>query len=251
MTKKALSSAWLPFGTHPGCSVRILCFPHAGAGASAYRAWGLRLPTFVGVCPVQPPGREKRHLEKPLTTVAALVTGLAPEIIANIRRPYALFGHSTGALCAFELARKIRALGGPAPVHLFVAGRRAPQLPMSRTDIGQFSMLELKAYLQDLGGTPDEVLAKDDLLRNIQPLLAADFSINEGYAYQPEPALDVPITAFAATHDAGANPHLMIPWHRQSSSGFRMHTLRGGHFALFDHAEEVRDQIADTLRPFS
>jgi medium-chain acyl-[acyl-carrier-protein] hydrolase len=248
MTRPGTRSPWLPFGTAPEARVRLLCLPHAGAGASVYRAWGAGFSDVVGVCPVQPPGREKRRGEEPFTDVGSIVSSLAPEVIEGISPPYAILGHSTGALCAFELAREIRRLAGPEPTQLFVAGRRAPQLPMDITVLSGLSGDELAAVLRRIGGTPEEVLGNHRLLRMIQPLLAADFAVNERYTYRPGPPLATPITAFAATDDMGADVGQMAAWERQTSAGFRLHTISGGHFAVFDQAAHVQSLITDALQ---
>ncbi len=249
MTRPGTKSPWLPFGTAPQARVRLLCLPHAGAGASVYRAWGAGFADVVGVCPVQPPGREKRRGEEPLTDVGSIVSALAPEVIDGISPPYAILGHSTGALCAFELAREIRRLGGPEPAQLFVAGRRAPPLPMEITRLSGLSGDELAAVLRGIGGTPEEVLGNHRLLQMIQPLLAADFAVNECYTYRPGAPLATPITAFAATDDPGATVAQMAAWEQQTSAGFGLHTLGGGHFAVFDQAARVQHLITDALQP--
>lgn len=248
MTERLGKSPWLPFGTAPEADIRLLCLPHAGAGATVYRAWGAGFPAHIGVCPVQPPGREKRRREQPLTAATELAGLLAPEVLAGIRTPYAVFGHSTGALSAFELVRELRRLGGPPPVHLFVAGRRAPQLPMDRTQLSGLPVTELAAMLRRLGGTPEEVLRDESLLRALQPLLTADFMMNEGYRYRPEPPLAVPVTVFAATRDTRTDLGQAAAWQQQTSAGFQLRQLDGGHFAVFDRAPEVRDEIVSTLR---
>jgi medium-chain acyl-[acyl-carrier-protein] hydrolase len=247
MAELMTRSPWLPFGAAPGAAIRLLCLPHAGAGATVYRTWGSGFPASVGICPVQPPGREKRRREPPLSSAEEVVSLLADEVIEAVRLPYAIFGHSTGALCAFELARQIRRLGAPGPVHLFVSGRRAPQLPMERTQLSGLSVDELAAVLRRLGGTPEMVLAQRDVLQLIQPLLVADFAVNEAYTYRPEQPLAVPITAFAATQDRGGDPGQMASWKEQTSAPFAVHTLSGGHFAVFDHAQEVASRIAADL----
>lgn len=247
MSDRPARSPWLPFAAAPDACVRLLCLPHAGAGASAYRAWGAGLPAGIGCCPVQPPGREKRHLERPLTSVHELAGLLAPEVIASVRPPYALFGHSTGALAAFQLARRIRELDGPAPVHLFVSGRPAPQIPLPRTALRGLSMTELAAVLRKLGGTPEAVLRDEDMLRRVYPLLIADFAVNEEYAYQPGPSLAVPLTVFAATADPGTSPAQAAAWAEQTSAAFRLCPVEGDHFAVFDKAALVHQDIACTL----
>jgi len=245
------ASRWLPFGAAPDARIRLLCLPHAGAGATVYRSWGAACLDGVAVCPVQPPGREKRHRETALTSAAELARLLATEVIEDVRPPYALFGHSTGALVAFELSRQIRRAGGTAPVHLFVSGRPAPQLPLHRTRLSGLSATELAAVLRRLGGTPEEVLQDEGLLARIHPLLIADFQVNEEYSYQPEEPLSTPVTVFGSTRDAGTTLAQAAAWAVQAGNGFRLYPLDGDHFAVFDKAPEVHEQIAKSLRALS
>lgn len=228
--------------------MRLLCLPHAGAGASVYRSWGKNLSPDVTVCPVQPPGRERRSGERPFSSVEPLAKQIAQEIASSVASPYAIFGHSTGALCAFQVIRELRASGKQLPVHLFVAGRRAPQLKITRTDLAGLSPSELSALLRRLGGTPEEVLADYDLLANMQPLLAADFAVNECYTYKPGPPLNIPITAFTGKADASADVTQMAGWCEQTTNDFCLHAFSGGHFAVFDHTPEVHALIIAALQ---
>jgi surfactin synthase thioesterase subunit len=238
---------WFPFGTGEGAPVRLLCLPHAGAGAAVYRAWGRGLPATIAVCPVQPPGRGTRRTEQPLTSATEIARQLAPEVISTVRRPYAIFGHSTGAVCAFEVVREIRRLNGPLPVHLFVAGRRAPTMPMIRTELAGLPADELAVVLRRLGGTPEEVLADPYLLELIQPLLVADFHVNEMYSYRAEPRLPIPITAFASTHDHFAEPDQVAGWQQETSDRYAQLVLDGDHFAIFEKSPVVLERIAADL----
>jgi medium-chain acyl-[acyl-carrier-protein] hydrolase len=119
---------------------------------------------------------------------------------------------------------------------------------MHRTQLSGLSVTELAAVLRGLGGTPEEVLNDEDLLARISPLLIADFQVNEEYAYQPEAPLGSPVTVFAATRDAGTTLDQAAAWEVQAGGGFRLHTLDGEHFAVFDRAPEVHEQIAKSLR---
>lgn len=239
---------WFPFGTQPDAPVRLLTLPHAGAGAAVFRAWGRGMPEPVSVCPVQPPGREGRYAEPPFDRVGPLVRELAGEITASVRPPYAILGHSTGALCAFEVVRELLSTGGPLPVHLFVCGRPAPQHPLSPSELTGLSTPELESFLRRLEGTPEAILSDHGLLKRMQPILAADFAVNECYTFEPGMPLDIPITAFAGRTDPCADEELMAAWKDHSAAGFAMHVLDGGHFAIFDHATRVHAEIAATLR---
>lgn len=240
-------SPWLPFAVPPGAEVTLLCLPHAGAGASSYRAWGAGLAPRVGVCPVQPPGREKRRHEEPIRDVARYVRELAPEITSRVRRPYAVFGHSTGAICAFELVRELRRLGWALPERLFVAGRRAPHLPMPRHRLEDLPIEEVAEFLGGLGGTPPEVLADHLLLKQRQPLMGADFQVNEEYPYRLQEPLAVPITAFAASTDEWGTLDLMAGWAEHTSAGFELCALDGGHFAIFEQSTAVHNVMTTRL----
>lgn len=238
---------WFPSGTRHHAEIRLLCLPHAGAGATAYQAWGVGLDPSVAVWPVQPPGRQKRRGEPPFTRVAPLAKELARAIADELVGPYAMFGHSTGALCAFETIRELRATGGPLPIHLFVSGRRAPQLPIGRDDLAAMDLPQLSEFLRRGGGTPEEILADRDVLRALQPLLAADYAVNQCYEYRHEPPLDISITGFAGVDDTGADPALTAPWGAQTTRAFVLHPLAGGHFAVFDRRAEVHTRIAADL----
>lgn len=246
-TPAPAGSPWFPFGTGADAPVRLLCLPHAGAGAGAYRAWGRSLPESVAVCPVQPPGREKRRAEPPVTSAPEMGRRLAPEIIDLVRPPYALFGHSAGALSAFEVSREIRRLGGALPVHLFVAGRRAPADPPIRTRLAGLPTDELATVLRKMGGTPEDVLADLGMLELLQPLLVADFQVSEVYEYLPEPRLPIPITAFASTRDHFADAEQVDGWRHETSARFQRLVLDGGHFAIFENSSTVLGRIAEDL----
>ncbi|MFD9210632.1 thioesterase II family protein [Streptomyces sioyaensis] len=248
MSTQNTKSPWLPFGSAQQADVRLLCLPHSGAGASAYRAWGADLPDWIGVCPVQPPGRETRRNEPPLSEVGPLVSALARNISAVIDGPYAVFGHSTGAICAFELCRELRRIGAPQPIHLFIAGRRAPQVEERSSRIGELTLDELAEVLRRHGGTPDWVVDDPGMLRMLHPLLTADFAISEAYAYTPEPPLDLPISVFAASDDPRASMAQLSAWEGQTTGEFTLHPLEGDHFAIFTHASVVHRAISAALR---
>ena len=227
----------------------LFCLPHAGGGASVFRTWLGRLPG-VAVLPVQPPGRETRLREEPFTQMDPLAAELA-DVILEVAgsRPYAIYGHSLGALVAFETVRAIRHLGAPQPLHLFLSGCVAPHHACDDDgeSIATASLPDLVRKLRELGGTPEWLLNDPSVLDMIVPPIRADFRVKESYAYRPQPPLDVPVTVLASTDDPRAPHHLQDRWRDQTAAPFRLRTLSGGHFAVFEQATTTHRHLTNAL----
>jgi surfactin synthase thioesterase subunit len=253
---------WLPVEPSRDAPLRLFCFPHAGAGAGAYRPWSATLGRAgIDVCPVQPPGREGRFPEAPYDAVGPLVDDLAPVLEPYLDRPYALFGHSMGALIAFELAHRLRGIA--APVHLFVSGRIAPQLRDPRPRMYDLPDAQLIARLRALGGIPSGLLDARELIAMQLPLLRADLALNERYEYRPVPPLAVPLSAYGGVSDPKVSADELRAWHEQTTGLFRVQLLAGGHFfvqtaqpvllrsltaALYHAADELRGRTRPAHR---
>ena len=213
--------------------LRLFCFPYAGGGASVFHGWQAALPAGVTVCPVQPPGRENRLREPAFTAMGPLVEAAATALRPHLRPPFALFGHSLGALVAFELARWLRREGMTAPACLFASGCRAPQLqrPPERP-AHRLPRADFIAELRRFKGTPEAVLDNAELLEVLLPVLLADFAAAETYRYTEEGPLETPITVFGGAEDERVDDDGLAAWAARTAGAFRLHRLRGGHFFL-------------------
>jgi medium-chain acyl-[acyl-carrier-protein] hydrolase len=202
----------------------------------------------VEVCLVQLPGREARMREQPFDRLEPLVEALADVMDGFLTLPFALFGHSNGALIGFELARTLRARGRPGPVHLFASGRRAPELPPDRSDTHLLPEAEFLADLQVLGGLPAEVLEHRELLSLLLPVLRADVAIHETYTFREQPPLECPITAYGGLADPKVSREQLQGWERHTRGPFVMRMFPGGHFYLHDDRPPLlRTLSADLL----
>lgn len=216
--------------------MRLYCLPHAGAGATAYREWPALLAPDVEAVALWLPGRETRHRDPLARSVAELVTDLAPGLLAE-DAPFALFGHSMGALVAYELTHALCAAGRP-PVHLFVSGQRAAHLRTPSEDIHLLADDELVEHVAELSGTPPEVLAYPGMLDYLLPILRADFAVCETYEYAPRPRLTVPVTALGGAGDRIIAGDGLDAW-RELTTLAAVHRFPGGHFYLHDHLADV------------
>jgi medium-chain acyl-[acyl-carrier-protein] hydrolase len=226
-------------------ATRLYVFPYAGGGASAARSWQARLGPQIEVRPVSLPGRDALFSKAPLTSHADALVYLHRALVPVLESPFAFYGHSMGAHLAFELARDLRRLGLPQPVHLFVSSAPAPRLGPP----GPYAELpddEFLALLKRLGGTPDEVLEHEEVLELMLPLLRADFALAESYVYGPGTPLSVPISAWGGTDDAGSEER-MAAWGEETTAGFRLRMLPGGHFFAREHEETLLEGLKEDL----
>lgn len=229
----------------PDAPVRLVGVPYAGGGASVFNGWHSGLPD-IELAAVRLPGRESRFGDPPFTRMGPLVADLADGIAAAADRPYALFGHSMGARVVFEVARRLRTLGGPQPRYLFVSGCRAPHLP-PRPPTGHLTDPEFVQELRDLGGAPPQFFAEPELVELLLPLLRADFAVLESYDYTAAAPLDIPVRAFCGDTDPHVSQAQAAAWSEHTSSRFGLTPVAGGHFYLGEQSAALLSTIRDDL----
>ena len=237
---------WCP---RPAAPLRLFCLPHAGGGAGAYRLWAQRFPVDIEVVAIRLPGRETRHRETPLDRFDRVVNGLLNGVRPWLDRPYAWFGHSMGALIAYEAGRRAAAAGLPQPVRLLVSGRVAPHVTIPDPPVHAAPIPALLRRLRDLGGTPPEVLEDAAMLRAMLPIVRADFAVAETYRWQPGPVAPCPLSVFGATGDryASSRPELE-EWARHTADSCVVRLFPGGHFFLHEPEQPLLAPIIGDLR---
>jgi surfactin synthase thioesterase subunit/glycosyltransferase involved in cell wall biosynthesis len=221
----------------PG-TLRLFCFPHAGGGAPAFYGWADRLPPSVAVLPARPPRRDR---------MADLVEALGDAIHTYVDEPFAFFGHSMGAVVAFELARLLRRRGQPLPRLLLMSGARAPQFRRGHVPPPEPALSEFVDELRRLEGMPPQVLDNPALLRLVLPALRADAALYRNYVYAEEPPLDCPIRAYGGTEDPNVRREHLEAWARQTNSSFSLRMFPGGHFFLQTAREDFLAALAQDL----
>jgi medium-chain acyl-[acyl-carrier-protein] hydrolase len=242
------TTPWLVrFKASPRARLRLFCFPYAGGSTHIFRRWPESLPDFVEVCAVQPPGRGGRLGEEPFKRLDELVDAAASALGPFIDMPFAFFGHSMGAMIGFELARRLRCLGAQAPEYLFVAACRAPRLAGERVITYGLPESEFIEELRRLGGTPAEVLANEDLLRLMLPLLRADFAVSQTYSYTEGPPLDCSLAAFGGLCDKEVNRESLALWSEYTTARFSLHMLPGDHFFLHSSQSALLEIVTREL----
>lgn len=231
---------------------RLVCAPFAGGGAAFYRSWANKLPPSIEVCALQLPGREQRYREPRLTTMDAIVEGAANAVAPLfLDCPVILFGHSMGAIIAYETARALRARLGRRPLALVVSGRIAPHLRLSRPAAYDLPEPAFIDHLRSLNGTPPEVLDDEELLRIVLPIVRADFEAIETYRPFPGPRLDCPVLALGGDADPEVEEEALLAWRTVTTGRFDSRMLRGDHFFLIAQEATVLEHLMRSIDAWS
>jgi surfactin synthase thioesterase subunit len=241
------SAHWsIRFEPRPRAHLRLVCLPFAGGSAVAYQHWASRLPDWIETIAVQLPGRGPRVLERPYTAIHPLVCALADNLNTVFEEPFAVYGHSMGALLGFELARELRRRGGRHPDHLIVAAQPAPQRPTSNLKVDAISDREFILQLHDKRHA--ELLSMNRELRDLAiPGLRADYALCANYDYVEESPLTVPIAALGGSRDRYVPQADLSAWQKQTTGRFELRTVDGDHFFLRDQTGRLQATVVDIL----
>jgi surfactin synthase thioesterase subunit len=245
------SSDWFASrGTAPAWAARIFCFPHAGGNARTFLDWQPGLGEEAEIVAVCAPGRDHQTSE-PVPTIDELIEGATAAISAvtsDDAGPIYLFGHSLGALVAFEVARRLR--DQPQLRHLVASGLSAPSmLPSPR--VRELAKLDGKDFAEALGffgGLPPEILAEEDLLDLLLPGLIADFRLAATYRYHSEPPLPVDVSLINGREDPHVGPAQLRDWERECRNPPSYHWSDGGHFYFEQSPSTVIDLLLSVVR---
>lgn len=223
--------------------IRLFCFAHAGAGASTFHGWPELVGPGVQVTAVQLPGHEDRIRERAHEDLEALLGELVPVLAGAVDGPYALFGHSMGALVAYEAARRLVVQGVPAPVHIFASALGAPHAPYRTRYVSTLPEKEFKRAMVTMSGLPKEAVQEPAFLSLLLPTLRADFRLCESYEHVDSAPLPCRLTVLTGADDDVAPLDLAL-WRELNTGRFRIRVIDGDHHFVVTH----RRQVAEVVR---
>lgn len=253
---------------------RLFCFPYGGAGASLYRNWQSQFPNDIEVCPIQLPGRETRLNEKPMHTLEFLIPQLLEMLQPELTVPFAFFGHSFGALIAFELTRALRQNNLPQPIHLFSSAFPDPRTPSKSLDnlLSELNAIDIElahlSHADQIENLSDHQLqaiadifyhqgvldyrensVMKDIMKMLLPIFVGDMSIVKNYQYREEAPLNLPITVFLGKKDTWISWEDHQGWSNHTQSQFELHPFESGHLFVKDKeiSKEVIKKIVNSL----
>jgi pyochelin biosynthesis protein PchC len=246
VTGRSGSGRWIRGYSRVRGGVPLFCFPHAGGAASYFHSWSASLAPGIEVLAVQYPGREDRAAEPCVTNIADLADQIYAALGSSLPGTFAFFGHSMGAILAFEVARRIAREQGLGPAHLFVSGRPAPPRHRHR-NLHRAGNPALIAELRSLGGTDPRILQDSEVLELILPTMRADYTASETYRFEPGPPLSCDITAMTGNRDSLNTTEEAAAWSAHTTGAFDLRVYPGGHFYLDDCQARVLEVISSSL----
>lgn len=230
-TPRVARSSWYRcYIPQPRAAVQLICFPHAGGAASYFREWGRDVPAGVELLVAQYPGREDRLADDTISDLHVLADLAAEALLQTADRPCLLFGHSMGALMAFEVALRMQRTGR-APLHVFASAQNAPG-HRAPSALHQADDAELVRELQELGGTDAAIAAEPELLELLLPSVRSDYQAVETYRPRSGSMLACPVTAAYGDQDPHVDHAGMVAWSEVTTASAEVLRFRGDHFYL-------------------
>ncbi len=239
---------FITFKPKHNAPIRLFCFHYGGGGASSFRLWVNDIIDSVEVITVQLPGREERYNEPLLNNIHSIINELCDNFYQYTNKPCIFFGHSLGALIAFEFARKLRKKKMIQPKHLIVSGTQAPQVLRKKPPIHKLSDERFIKELEKYKGIPAPMIENKELISMFLPAIRADFCVIETYEYQNEYPLPYPITALGGLSDDTFKIENLTEWKVQTNDLFEYHFFPGNHFFIRTAYKEVINAVNAILK---
>lgn len=241
------ADAWIRrYQAADDAAIRLVCLPHAGGSASFYFPMAQALAPALDVLSVQYPGRQDRRHEPGITDIGVYADALTSALLPWVDRPLAFFGHSMGAVLAFEVTRRLERDHGIDPVRIFASGRRSPSSHRPETvhlrdDDG------IVAEMRQLSGTDAAILGNEEILRMVLPAIRSDYTAIENYRAAPEHTVKTPVTVLTGESDPRTSREEAEAWEGHTLGGFDLQSFPGGHFFLARQQAHVLKIVSEEL----
>lgn len=230
----------------PDAALTVYAIPCAGNSAEMYRGWDAVLPDWVSLQALELPGRGQRFNEPLQADARLLAAALVRDILAVSTGPFALFGHSMGALLALEMARQLPVAESHRLLAVVLSGREPPgvgsEAPRQRAGLPDIAFL---AEIARYGGLSPQWQTMPELQALFLPVLRNDFALVDGYVWESF-CLPCPLLAVGGDQEPDFHPAMLAGWSAYSAQWQGYRCFPGHHF--YFEVATVRQQLLHYLR---
>lgn len=230
-------------------SLKLFCLPHAGGGASLYRPWARFFSPGVYLSAALLAGREGRFNEPCATNIEDITAPLVSDILLQkITVPIVIFGHSMGAILAYDIAKRLESEGINVAA-LCVSGRLPPHIVYG----GNMHTLNDNDFLQNLrrlGGIHDVLLEEPEIMQQFLPSMRCDYQVLESYRTAPI-QLHSPIIICDGENDSETNMAEMLRWQDLTQQPVFYQQFPGGHFYVREQGRAIATYLQNCFTQLS
>lgn len=233
--------------------IKLFCIPYSGASATVYNIWKKYLSDNIELYPIELSAHGKRINEPLYENILQAIKDVVIRILKQLKKgePYAILGHSMGALLAYEVYYKMTELGVHQPCHMFFSGRKAPQDQKEQTAFYKAPDDEFLKMVYIYGGTTPTIMQNDELRNLFLPILRSDFKITESYVWKERKAkIQCPITVTNGKSDTSVAHADMNHWKECTENVCSIYECYGDHFFLIQNPEKMTSIINKQLELF-
>lgn len=228
--------------------LKAICFPFAGGNEHVFKP--LEKHFSFDMTTVNFPGRGKRTGQPLCKNMTEAVRDFFQQYASLLKGDFFFWGHSLGAVIAYEVTLKIQEKGGQMPKFLIVSGKENPSFvePEPKHNVSKEEFMQvLRAY----GGTAEEVLAHKELMDYFEPIFRADFQIAETYSRSEPAPMNLPLFNIGGKNDKEVSYELLTGWKDYTEGHYQEMLLDGEHFFILDQKEEFAKLVNKIANEFA
>lgn len=226
--------------------IKLFCIPFSGGNGYSYTAFRRHLAENIELVNLELPGRGKRIQEPLLTTIEEMTEDLYRQMQNGPDSPFAIYGHSLGALLGYTLCRYISEKGNSLPLILIVSGQTSPSF-IKNDENYKLPDADFLNMLREMEGTPEELLSDRNFVKFFLPVIRADFQAVGTYSYSPpEKKLEIPVSVILGSNEKIEDEEAEH-WQLETTAAVSIDRFEGGHFFIYAHTEDICGLISEKI----
>jgi len=218
--------------------IKVFLIPFAGGSEYSFFDFKQQESNELEMIPVGLPGRGKRIVEDKIDDLHGLAEDVFNTISGQLDSPYVIYGHSMGAMLTALVTEKIQKSGKNGPLAIFVSGCGSPTLKTEKLSRHALPDNEFISMLEEMGGSPQEILENESLLAFFLPVLRSDFKAVDLFQYNSMDQLNCPIHVMFGK-DEKVTREAAEAWSEITTEQTKVYEFTGGHFFIYEHLPEI------------